>query len=202
MSKKNIYISAVGTRDPYWKIENNKYIYYNELCKTSYKPEEVLKGPILEFLDIIERERKIDFACLLPTAEGEKVKDATVRGGEKLVEILKEKGIPAKCYPWDGSKYDPSDHLDSLQAVRIFLEEVMKEYLDENYIINISPGTPQIGGAFLLLANSGFILADIYQIKKDEGIKKVEVESIFEEETKKIAFELYKNYSFKAAAYY
>jgi len=109
-----VYMMCVGKRDPYWVDEGGRTITFNKLIELrgeNYDNGDLKMGPILSFLSKFKPDIN-DKIYLLSTAEGEWVREPTMRGGEetakKIEEFYKlERG--KNIFHWPLSGVDPSD---------------------------------------------------------------------------------------------
>lgn len=206
MKTGKVYISFVGDRDPYWAKDKKTggIIRFNELLKSRGQRFDLRDGPILSFFSEEFQPWSNDHIYLISTAGGEKVKNPTMAGGGETAKILIEKhGLKDKniCH-WPLSGINPI----AIEEVITPLREMVLKIIEENgpdaeYIINFSPGTPQMRAALFTLVSSGVIKAKLYSpIEGTSEVKEVTFTPFFEEELKNRGIKLFEKYSFKPSS--
>lgn len=186
-------IMCVGTRDPH--------------------AEKGTEGPILSFFDYIHRmdvykDYKPDKVYLLSTAKKAGSTSNTQERGEETKKLLEER-YKLEVYPRLIDVPDPTDYSKLLPEMKNIVSRIMEELkgLEVKYLINVSPGLPQMQAVWFALENAGVIRADFLQVKSpseehDElkRVRKIEIFPLFEDNLIKIGLNFLKNYSFNAAA--
>lgn len=193
-----IYIMCVGRKDPYWRKEKERIVYFDEIEHQG----DLSEGPILTFFSKLQPTEG-DRVYLLSTAKGEKVVGATMNGGSETAKVLESYGLGKEnIRHWPLSGVDPTNLGELVPAMK----EKVLDIIDENgrdaeYIINTSPGTPQMQAVWYMLVNSGVIRADLYKVnEKTSSIERIDIIPLFEEELKNIAIQFAKNFSFGEAS--
>lgn len=201
---------CVGSRDPYWKEEKGGKIFFDKLLEirgiNSYNQGDLIEGPILSFFSNSHfslKPSESDRVYLLSTAEGGKVFEATINGGNETAKKLEELYDLKKenIYHWPISGVDPTKLGEIMYAMKEKVFRIIEENGNVRYIVNTSPGTPQMKTAWYLLVNSGVLRADLYRtIEKTSDVEKIDITPLFEEELKNIAIKLIESFSFKDAS--
>ena len=199
-----VYIMCVGTRDPYWV--KGERISFEGLVKRrgrDYDRGDLIEGPILSFFSVC-KPRANDRIYLLSTAEGDKVRDPTITGGEETKEKLKELyGLKDEnLRHWPLSGINPSLFEEVMPSMKEKVIDIIEENgSDAEYIINVSPGTPQMEAVWYVLVNSGVIKAKLYTFDPSTSkIREVVISPLFEEEVKNTGITLFERFSFKASS--
>lgn len=186
----NIFVMAVGMRDPYWDDAA-------EYPDTDRKDE----GPILSFFRTIPgKPHKI---YLLTTRPGEKVRQPTAHRGDLTSRVLTGMYPDARVEtrPLDG--FDPSDYAEAYTEIRKEIEQIVTENVQTNgarYITNLSPGTPQMGVALAVLHKEGRLPGELFQTKAQVGAVTVSLAPLFEDELKSVVLSLMATHSYMAAS--
>ena len=188
-----VLITCVGTRDPYW----------NRTLNQSYAPdgEHPMRdeGPILSFYNhMAAREEAPDWIYLISTDDGPEVREPTKRHGDATRERLLALGVPHVTHlPMQG--VNPTDYEMLMPTLRRFINDILHQTQAHHptYIINQSPGTPQMRAVLYALVHSGVIPAQLYQT---EPYKRIHIDLLYEDELKKSALRLLEHFTFEAAA--
>ena len=160
---QRILLSFIGDRDP---------VDFNFLDNTNafiWEP-----GPILETLEIIETnqdwsESKPDSIFLYYFDDGKSYKRVQERA-DSLKEILSPRyNIHTKQLYLENN--DVSDYTALMKSVSVEVFNLNKNYSNAEFLILVSPGTPQMQACWIALGNEAALKNAIY-IQKREGRKK------------------------------
>lgn len=158
-----VYISCVGTRDPYDEIKP-----IAENCKEcpSYKEKRPTEGPILSFFrNVVSHRPELmpHYIYLYPTPGKPGGQPSfTEKNAEKTKKILIEQfgfsDDKIKIRPLEGVT-DATNYKELAQEMYKKVKERAKEFdgQEVEYLINTSPGTKQMAEVWHLLADGGFI---------------------------------------------
>jgi len=207
-----VFIMCVGTRDPYWaRDKKGNRIFFNDLVKNkdwrNLKGKRLIEGPILSFFKAYKKlePKPDDKIYLLSTEEGDKVKQPTRIGGDETVRELKKRYSSysdKNIFHQSLGNVDPSDFQEVMIPIKDKVLEIIKQYGDNAlYMVNVSPGTPQMQASWYILVHSGLLKARLYRVVEETvQIRQVGISPLFEEELKKIAIKLFEIFAFKASS--
>lgn len=188
----HVLITCVGSRDPYWNRAENQL--YNPDSRSAMSDP----GPILAFYQtLVAWNQRPDRVYLISTAEGDEVRAPTRRNGDDTEAALKALGAVAVRH-WSLPGVNPTNYEDLIPWLRRYIDQVLAETQASHptYIINESPGTPQMRAVLYSFVHSGIIPARLYQAHPP---KQIHIEPLYEDQYKKIAIGLIGNYAFRPA---
>lgn len=208
-----VFITGVGERDPHWVQEEGRVVKYNDLVKhygNNYEAQVLVKeGPILSLFKGL-KDIKEDFSSfriyLLPTADREGSK-GTEEGARKTKDLLEQLfDLKDQVFIRAINVANPVNHIELYPSVRKIIEEIKEEVQsstgeDIQYVIDLQPGTPQLGHVFISLAMLGVINPEFLEVKRDGSILKTNLSFIFEDEILKRGLALLKKGFFSLAGY-
>ncbi len=131
-----VLISAVGNRDPYDEKNRNK-------------------GPILTTLDHLNTDSVL---LVYNTPPAPRNMEQNALETEKALQQYQ--GVQVEMFPLELP--DPTDYDAVLEAFRKTAEEISKKYIQDELLIAVSSGTPQMQAAWLLLISQGLLPAQAY----------------------------------------
>lgn len=133
-----VLLTSVGRQDP-------------------YSGKTLKEGPIVTLI----RSIRPSIVCMFPSANIPQVKSSTEQQAFDTRDwIQSELKSDIKIFIRPLPLFDPTDYTQILREgereIRLFIDSLPEDEEHEFYL-NTSSGTPQIGAAFLLWANSGFV---------------------------------------------
>jgi len=150
-----ILLAFVGNRDPYYIDE---------------KTNEQTDGPILSLLSL----RKFEGIELFYTTD----KALYAERAEEAWKAIIKKHPSMKVQLWKSNISDPISHREIMSELRRCIAAIQRQFEGADYFIYVSPGTPQMHSAWLLLAGSDEIPAKLLQTRdprqQKEGQKPIE----------------------------
>lgn len=139
-----ILLTFIGDRDPDYIDKETK---------------ETIVGPILTLLS----HQQYDGIELFYTPDRDHYVQRTINATK-----FKYPAVAVNCQPIKIS--DPISHREILSELRRCNAAILKKYDSADYVVHVSPGTPQMHSAWLLLTGSGEIPAKLLQTRDPKKI--------------------------------
>jgi hypothetical protein len=203
-----VFLTCVGDRDPYW----GEKLVEGKKQRVPFDPQEsynenglqTRKGPVLSFLEESLLQQG-DYIYLIPTKkEPEKPNADRLRSETWANGLALEKELSCQY----AVKLKPLVNLDIgdfeqvIPALRNIVTEVKQEFQSQDleWVVLVSPGTPQMQAAWYVLANEGTLPAQLYRITDQGEVSSINVDPLFEQEWKHLALKQFRAFTFQAAS--
>lgn len=161
---KRVLLVCVGIQDPFTQRDGER-----------------VEGPVLSFcryLQEVEAYRRIYFPIqaiyLLSTADKPGSVSPTQENAVQTKAMLEEREWRAYHRPLD--VLDPTDYRELTPAMTQVLQSIVQEWGSEcEYLINVTPGTPQMQAVWISLYNAGLLPhATLLQVKRPQAEPDIE----------------------------
>lgn len=185
-----VYLMAVGTQDPFNKQNQD--------------------GPILSFFKQQPIDPRTWIVLISTQGESPVVRDPTFQRGEATkAELLKRfNHLPADHIVHETIKdVDPSNFGRIAPPMRRLVGQLLEAVRQQSqadqieYVVNVSPGTPQMQAVWYLMAHAGHLKATLLQTKQGtDTIELVSISPLAAEQFIELGLKFFQDYSFSAAS--